>query len=72
MSTNLYVLMHYSVAYVAVTAFDKIGQYESHHEPVFGKRSDQVARGQGPCCIPEAQPCQDGFANYKIKQGIYI
>ncbi len=67
MCTNLNVLMHYSVAYVVVTAFDKIGdenvdKYESHHEPVSGHKSGQVFRWQGPCCIPEAQPCQDGFA----------
>ena len=40
------------IAYVVVTAFDKIGDkivdiYESHRELVSGHRSGQVARGQG-------------------------
>ena len=47
----------------------KFGQYESHHEPVSGHRSGQVARGQGHMHTRRAAVCQEGFAKYKIKRG---
>jgi len=74
MSTNLNVLMHYSVAYVVVTAFDKIGatrmwtsmnRIMSLHPDI-----DPTKLPVGKViCIPDAQPFQNDFAKYKIKRG---
>ncbi len=58
--------MHYSVAYVVVTAFDKIGDENVDNMnrimslyPDIDPTKLLLAK---VICIPDAQPCQDGFA----------
>ena len=58
-------------------SFYKIGDenvdiYESHHEPVSGHRSGQVARGQGHMHTRSTAVGQDGFCQVKDKTRRYI